>query len=95
MPTTFSKPIVANLAAFVLKGKKRRVVSLSIVAIVLLLIKLRLTKGSTDNIKLQAKKTKRGKGNVDLVFFQRIAKLIKIVIPSLFSPEVADLVLLT
>lgn len=36
-----------------------------------------------------------GKGNVDAIFFSRIKKLVKIVIPSWTSPEVLDLLLLT
>ncbi len=36
-----------------------------------------------------------GKGNVDAIFWSRIKKLVRIVIPSWHSPEVGDLILLT
>lgn len=39
--------------------------------------------------------TQGGKGHVDGVFFKRIKKLVKIVIPSWKSPEAGDLLLLT
>ena len=41
------------------------------------------------------KKIKKGKGNVDMVFFHKISKLLKIVIPSIKCVEVLDLSLLT
>jgi ATP-binding cassette subfamily D (ALD) protein 3 len=95
MPPLFSKPLAYNLTQFLFKSRKRQVISSSILAIVLLLIKLRLTKGSTDNLKVKPKKNKKGRGNVDFVFFQRITSLLKIVIPSIKSAEILDLVLLT
>jgi len=36
-----------------------------------------------------------GKGNVDAIFWSRIQKLVRIVIPNWHCPEVGDLVLLT
>jgi hypothetical protein len=40
-------------------------------------------------------KSKGGKGNVDAIFFSRIKKLVKIVIPSWNCPEMGDLLLLS
>ena len=59
MPPIFSKPLAYNLTQFLFKSRKRQVISSSILAIVLLLIKLRLTKGSTDNLKVKPKKNKK------------------------------------
>ncbi len=59
MPPILSKPSAVNLAEFLFKSRKRQVISGSILAIVLLLIKLRLTKGTTDNLKVKPKKNKK------------------------------------
>ena len=60
-------------------------------------MKVRLTKSKTENIQVPKKKVQnqRGKGNVDKVFLEKIIKLVKIVIPSLYSKEILDVVLLT
>jgi len=100
MPPILSKPSKptgwAKLSAhnLFLKNNNRKVMTASILGIILILIKLRLTKQPRlDEIgKLNLKKEKKGKGNVDIVFLKRILSLIKIVIPRLNSPEVFDLI---
>lgn len=61
---------------------------------ILYLLKIRLTKSKTENMKVK-REEKKGKGNVDRMFLKRILKLLKIVIPRLNSPEVLDLMMLT
>ena len=59
MPTVLSKPegwSRLNLKNLFLKNRNRKVMSASILVVVAYLIKLRLSKGSTDNIKVNLKK---------------------------------------
>lgn len=53
-----------------------------------------MTKSNTENMKVK-RDEKKGKGNVDRMFFKRIFKLLKIVIPKWNSPEIFDLFCLT
>lgn len=55
-------------------------------------------KSPVDNLKIKEeikKANKGGKGHVDSIFFKRIKKLLKIVIPTWKCQEVLDLCLLT
>jgi ATP-binding cassette subfamily D (ALD) protein 3 len=70
------------------------VISGAIIAVILYLLKIRMTKSKTENMKVK-REEKKGKGNVDKIFFKRILKLLKIVIPRLHSPEILDLIMLT
>ena len=69
-------------------------ISGAVIAVILYLLKIRLTKSKTENMKVK-RDEKRGKGNVDLMFLKRILKLLKIVIPRLNSPEILDILFLT
>lgn len=69
--------------------------SVSVIVVVLYLIKLRLGKNRTPDIKGNIPFKKRGKGNVDAAFFKRLVVLLKIVIPGWKSKEVFDITLLT
>jgi len=80
-----------------LKNNTRKGILASIFVIIFILIKIRFSKSQTDKLdisKLKGKKQK-GRGNVDSVFFQRIIKLIKIVIPSWKCGAIVDIVMLT
>ncbi|CAD8089388.1 unnamed protein product [Paramecium primaurelia] len=92
MPPVLSK--ILDVKQFMLKSTKRKVISGAIIAVILYLLKIRLTKSKTENMKVK-RDEKKGKGNVDRMFLKRIFKLIKIVIPRLNSPEILDLILLT
>ena len=85
--------------------------SFSIIVVILVLIKIRTTKNNVDSVKLPLKKKvnfvifrkflmkirffHQSKGQVDLVFFKRVWKLIKIVIPSWKCVETLNLLNLT
>ncbi|CAD8195470.1 unnamed protein product [Paramecium octaurelia] len=92
MPPVLSK--ILDVKQFMLKSTKRKVISGAVIAVILYLLKIRLTKSKTENMKVK-RDEKKGKGNVDRMFLKRILKLLKIVIPRLNSPEILDLVLLT
>lgn len=66
--------------------KKRKLVSAAILLIIGFLIHIKNMKTGADQLKVKLRdkdmKKKGGKGNVDAVFFSRIKKLVKIVIPS-------------
>lgn len=100
MPPVLSK--LSDLKTFMMKSTKRKVkyiinvqiISGAVIAVILYLLKIRLTKSKTENMKVK-RDEKKGKGNVDRMFFKRILKLLKIVIPRLNSPEIMDILLLT
>jgi ATP-binding cassette subfamily D (ALD) protein 3 len=76
---------------------KNKVLSVSAIAVVFLLLKLRYKndksvesdKIKTDNVRIKSK------GYVDKVFFERIWEMIKIVVPNWYSKEAFDLYLLS
>lgn len=66
--------------------KKKKFITAAILLIIGFLIHIKSMKSGADQIKVKLRdkdmKKKGGKGNVDAIFFSRIKKLLKIVIPS-------------
>lgn len=95
------------LTQLLLGSNKRKMVSATIFLIIGFLLHIKYKKTDVESLRnprLPENKDKKkvftsitqgGKGHVDAIFWKRIKKLVRIVIPSWHCPEVGDLFLLT
>lgn len=70
----------------------RKAISLVVIALIAIGIRRRMVATVKDEDDKQGRKKKRSKGTVDKLFLKRIGRLIKIVIPSVKSREVVNLI---
>lgn len=76
--------VSAILSQALFGSKRKKIMSFSIVVIIGFLIHMRNQRSNYENLKfskLSIKDKDKGKGNVDSLFFERIKKLLKIVVP--------------
>lgn len=97
-----SKPISENssflhqVLGLILKSKKKKVLTFSILIILVYFFLNHLkNRKKVDPSKIKLSQPKKSKGQVDVLFFQRLWELIKIVIPSWKSAEIGYLIALT
>ncbi|KAL4432046.1 hypothetical protein ABPG74_017782 [Tetrahymena malaccensis] len=84
-----------NLFSSFFKNSKKSIFGGSLLLVILYLVKRRLRGSAPQDAQPKNEHFRKGKGNVDSVFFQRILKLLKIVFPTWKCSAMADIVLLT
>ncbi|KAL4437929.1 hypothetical protein ABPG74_001100 [Tetrahymena malaccensis] len=88
--------LMSQFVKFFFKNGQRTTITISAILAILGMLKLRKNQRSSEvDSKVKQEKDRKGKGDVDKVFFERIKTLLKIVIPSIKCTATVDLILLT